>query len=132
MNWKKIGLFILFFVIGVVVFGISIYGLASWISPIFFIAYIVLLIFIIKEFSRKKLIIISALVMVYILIMLISFPKCYSESSWSGIKQDCTCIGLEKHSIFTNDYYWSECVGIPVNYHCVKRTVDGEEKISCE
>lgn len=132
MNLKKIALFILFFALGVILFGTPFNLHISWISPIFFIAYVLFLVMILRAFSKKKMIMICALAIGYVVIMAIPFPKCYSESYWTGIKQSCTCIGLEKHSFMTSDYFWSQCVGVPTNYTCVKQAPNGDEKIPCE
>jgi len=119
MDWKKIGLFILFLVIGVFVFGaITVFSYMSLFLPIFFIAYIVFLILILKEYSKKKMIILSLLVIIYLFIMLIPFPKCDSWGSFGSSTQECTCIGLEKHTWMIMDASWSQCVGVPINYVC--------------
>ncbi|MAG47549.1 hypothetical protein CL617_03010 [archaeon] len=134
MNWKKIGLFILFFIVGLFLFlGITVFTYLSLFLPIFFIAYIVFLVFILKEYSNKKMMIISIIIVVYVLIMVIPFPKCYSWGYFSQETQDCTCIGVEKYRWLILDAGGSQCVGIPIDYVCHKRNRDTgiDEKVSC-
>lgn len=115
MNWKKVFLFILFLIVGIFLFGlITLFSgfRPSWFLPLFFIAFIVFLVLILKEYSTKKLLTIFLLVAIYWLIMAIPFPECES----GDLK--CTCIGLKKvANVF--DSSSSQCVGIPINYHYV-------------
>ena len=134
MDWKKIGLFILFLVIGLLVFwSIAAFTYISFFLPIFFIAYTVFLILILKEYSKKKMMIISLIVIVYLLIMVIPFPICSGSGFFSSTTQDCTCIGIQKHSWMVYDASWSQCVGLPINYVCHKRDVGtgAKEVVPC-
>jgi hypothetical protein len=122
MNLKKIGLFTLFFIIGIFSFGlITIFGsfkvgYVSLFLPLFFIVFVMFFVMMMKEYSNKKLIVIVSLIVVYWLIIVIPFPKCDSWSKWGGESQTCTCIGINKYSFGISDAGWSQCVGIPINY----------------
>ena len=119
MNWKKIGLFILFLLVGLFVFvTITIFTYISVFLPIFFVAYCVLLVLILRSYSKKKMVIISVGVIFYLLIMVIPFPICTVSGFFSSKTQDCTCIGIQKHSWMVTDASWSQCVGIPIDYVC--------------
>lgn len=139
MNWKKIGLFILFLIIGFFLFGlITVFGsfefaYRSLFLPLFFLAFVVFLVLILKQYSRKKLIVIILLILVYWLIMAIPFPTCDSWGEWHGPSQTCTCIGIEKHVSGIFDAGWSQCVGIPTNYQCSlgNATTGERQQIPC-
>ena len=134
MNWKKIGLFILFLIIGAFIFGATtVFTYISLFLPIFFITYIVFLVLILREYSKKKMIIISLILVVYILIMVIPFPECDSSGFFGSSTQECICVGLEKHTWMIFDASWSQCVGIPINYVCYRwdRGTGVKEEIPC-
>ncbi|MBI4453977.1 hypothetical protein HY636_05015 [Candidatus Woesearchaeota archaeon] len=136
MNWKKIVLFILFLVIGTFVFGV-ITVVSNYISlflPLFFIAYVIFLVLILKEYSNKKIIIILLIFIIYFLIMTLKFPECSSWGYFGSKTKDCTCIGIEKRSWMIMDASWSQCVGIPFNYVCNRWDVKTgvKEKIPCD
>ena len=119
MSWKKVGLFVLLFIVGIIFFGVITFFYYSDLLLPLFIAYIILIILILKEYTRQKLIILLTLVVLYLLIMVISFPVC---SSYHGriYSKTCTCIGIEKFPLFYiawNDQL-SQCVGIPTHYVC--------------
>ncbi len=122
MNWKKIGLFILLFIIGVFIFGIiSLYTYMSLFLPFFFIAYTISLVLILKNYSKKKLIILIALIIIYVLIIVIPFPRCYYLGFADSKTQDCTCIGIDKYPAGPfADYFWIQCVGIPIKFESPK------------
>ena len=134
MNWKKTGLFILFLVVGAFVFGtITVFTYISLFLPIFFIAYAVFLVLILKEYSKKKMMIISLILIIYLLIMAIPFPICHGSGFFSLKTQDCTCIGIQKYSWMVYDASWSQCVGIPINYVCHRRDPTGpKEAMPCD
>ncbi|HLC52793.1 MAG TPA: hypothetical protein VJI98_06110 [Candidatus Nanoarchaeia archaeon] len=124
MNWKKVGLFALFLIIGIFLFALITFigsfevGYLTLFLPIFFIAFVVFLVLIMTEYSKKKLMIISLLIVVYWLIIVIPFPKCDSWIKLGGITQislECTCIGFEKTAVGIYDTGWSQCVGFPIN-----------------
>ncbi len=134
MDWRKMGLFVLFFIIGVSLFFIiSIFTYISLFFHIFFIAYVIILISILKEYSKKKVVTLVLLVIIYFLIMIFPFPECDQSSFFSYFSQKCTCIGLKKHSWLVMDSYYTECVGIPIDYICYITTRSGikEEIIPC-
>ncbi len=140
MNWKKIGLFILFLIIGIFLFGLITVigsfevGYLSLFLPLFFIAFVVFLVLILKEYSKKKLIVIILLFVIYWLIIVIPFPICDSWGEWGGTSQECTCIGLEKATFGIFDASWSQCVGIPINSQCHQRDFATGEKqqVACK
>lgn len=129
MNWKKIKLFLTFLMTGVLIFGaINVFTSSmSLFLPIFLFGYMMLLVSILRAYSKRKMIVLIALVIVYLLIMVIHFPSCYSTGIFgSKPGRDCTCIGIEKHFCLfygTSLKPWepclaSECVGIRTNYAC--------------
>ena len=140
MDWKKIGLFVLFLVIGIFLFGsITIFGsfqvgYLSLFLPIFFIAFVIFLVLILREYSKKKLVIIILLIVMYWLIIAIPFPKCDSWGKWGGTSQECTCIGIEKLAFGIFDAGWSQCAGVPVIYQCYQRDFTTREKqqVACQ
>jgi len=101
--------------------------------PLFFIAFVVFLILILKEYSTKKLLIIFLLIAVYWLIIAIPFPECGSWGKWGSHSQKCTCIGIEKGVWGVMDAGWSQCVGIPIDYQCRERspTTGQIEEVPC-
>ena len=126
-NWKKIGLFLLFVIVGVFFFGvISILTMyISLLSLIFFIVSLILLVLIVKQYTKTKMILIITLILIYLLIMVIPFPLCSSSGSFSSEeKKECTCIGLEKYSFGVYDASWSQCVGIPINERSEKQWIE--------
>jgi hypothetical protein len=135
MDWKKIGLFCLFLMIGAFIFGaITVFTYISLFLPIFFILYVIFLVLILKAYSKKRMTLISLTVLVYLLIMLIPFPTCNSSGFFSSTTKECTCIGIEKHSWMVLDASWSQCVGIPINYVChrVEHLLGQQEEIPCD
>lgn len=140
MNWKKIGLFILFLILSSILFGIItlfgslVNGYLSFFLPIFFVLFAIFLFLIIKEYSKKRLIILISIIIIYWLIILIPFPKCDSWGKWGSISKECTCFGLEKTQIWTIDAGWSQCVGIPLKYECSKVNLQTniKEIVPCE
>jgi len=121
MNWKKVGLFVLFLIIGIFLFGLITIigsfevGYLSFFLPLFFIAFVVFLVLILKEYSKKKLMTIILLIVIYWLIILIPFPICDSWGKWGETSRECTCIGFEKTTFGISDAGWSRCVGFPIN-----------------
>lgn len=116
-NFKKIGLFILVSFVGLILFVFSLFivGYTSWITLIFFIAFLICLYSTIKDYSNKKLMIILGILILYLVIMLIPFSECDSWGKWNPTSQECTCIGLKKYSL-VEDASWSQCIGYPTNY----------------
>ena len=127
MNWKKIGLFVLFFVLGVIFLGvITILTSSSILTSLLLIAYVVFLVLILKEYSKRKMLIMLVIFIIYVLLHTITFPTCYLHGSWSSQVQDCTCIGFEKQiltlDIFATDgSIETQCVGIRTNYEVTSR-----------
>jgi hypothetical protein len=118
MNWKKIGLFTLFLILGITLFSIlTIYGgYTSLFLPMLFVVFVVLLVMIIKQYSRKKFFLIIILFVLYLLLQLVPFPRCDNWGYFGSYTQECTCIGIEKHSFGVFDASWSQCVGVPLEY----------------
>ncbi len=83
--------------------------------PIFLIIYGFILFAVFNKQKKKKIILISSLIILYFLIIIIPFPKC-GGISFGQSYQDCTCIGLIKQSSGLVDHYWTQCVGVPINY----------------
>ncbi|HLC90455.1 MAG TPA: hypothetical protein VJI15_01685 [Candidatus Nanoarchaeia archaeon] len=132
MNFKKIILFVLLSIISVVLFGFPLGGSISLLQPVFFIIFFYLLIKLFSAFSKT---IVYAALLVFLLyagLMLIPFPECSSSSSWLGVQQSCTCLGVEKSSFSVSDASWSQCVGYPLNYHCYQLVNGTKEEISCD
>ncbi len=120
MNFKKIGLFFLFFIIGIFLFGIltllALIPYISWLLPLFFLLYVYFLFLTVNDFSKKRVIILISIFLMYFILMLIPFPKCDSWGKWGSSSQECTCIGIKKYSIGIFDASWSQCIGFPADY----------------
>lgn len=133
MDWKKIGLLILFLIIGIFITLLPMgFGTISILIPIFFVAYVILLIFTYRRYSRTKLILLIALTVIYLALLIAPFPQCSSWGAFSGKTTDCTCIGVERHSYGVLDASWSDCIGIPTNYREIYRDCPGNCRETCQ
>lgn len=137
MNWKKTILFIFLVLLGLILFnplfiGFLSVGYVSLFQPIFFIAYVVFLSLLFKKYSRKRLILVIVIFMVYLFILFIPFPKC-DVSGWEtggiGPVQECTCLGIKKHSWGVYDASWTQCVGIPIHIKAILMEKEATGKI---
>src|SRR3989344_1115433 len=122
MEWKRTTLFVLLLALSAFIFGaITFFGafrMGAYLSlflPLFFIVFAIFLFLTVKEYSAKKLFILFLLIVAYWLILDIPFPRCDFSGKISSPSQECTCLGFKK-MIGVQDGYWSECVGIPINY----------------
>ncbi len=122
MNWKKIGLFVLLLIVGIILFYlISVFTFyISYFLYLAMILYSIFLILIIRRYSRIKLVIIFVIFLIYLLINIIPFPSCeiWGQMRAFSINQECTCIGFEKETLGIGDTGGTQCVGIPTNYKC--------------
>ncbi len=137
MNWKKTILFIFLVLIGLVSFnplfiGFLSFGYVSLFQPIFFVAYVVFLSLLFKNYSKKRLAMLIAIFVVYFLILLIPFPEC-DLSEWEpggvGPIQECTCLGIKKHSWGIYDASWTQCVGIPIGREVIFTTAKVDPQV---
>ena len=83
--------------------------------PICFTAYVLLVILILDKYSKRKLLMLIAILSIHLLVIIIPFPVCNSSGRFSDTTQSCTCLGLSKYSMVI-DASWTQCVGIPINY----------------
>ena len=136
MNQKKTGLFFVFFIIGGAIFWLlsAATGYISLFFPLFFIAYAIILVLIMRNYSNKKVIILVSLFVIYLFINTIQFPPCNSASFFSREEKTCTCIGIQKHSFGVIDSSRSECVGVSINKKCFEHNLinGAKTEISCE
>lgn len=130
MNKKKIGLFILFLIIGILIFG-GITELTKWYSHLilgFIGLYLVFLVLIFKKHSKRKLWIIIGIVLIYLILMFIPFQT-YHNVDKMGTVKDCTCIGLKKvpFSFITDEEknFERQCIGI--NKDCICKGISFNE-----
>lgn len=147
MNWKKVGLFILFFILGFILMGLILGLVHSYSSIIFFfyICYLIALFFTIREFSIKKLIITLSIFIIFFIVILIPWPDCvdykggyitkgFIEGGAFPLTQQCTCIGFKQKFAIAGGgpytTYTSQCIGIPTDFKCYKGIYKKEE-ISC-
>ncbi|MBI4452657.1 hypothetical protein HY637_04455 [Candidatus Woesearchaeota archaeon] len=121
---KKIGLFFLFAIIGIIIFGaISVFIRYSWVLlKISFLIYILLLILILTKYSKKLLICAFLSVLIYFLIMIFPFKVCsFTEPGIHATTQVCRCNGIEKHLFgLYAGFDDSQCIGHITEYICYK------------
>ena len=131
MNWKRISLFILLWLIGVIIFYVAsmfTYHI-SYFFPLFIVLYTIFLFLVVKEYSHKKLTIVVSIFLLYLLINIIPFPTCDIWAQLITPGQECKCIGIKKTTFGIIDAGGTQCVGIPMDYKCGRfnsqtRTVD--------
>ena len=135
MNWKKIGLFVFFLIVGLVIFW-YISGFFSFIHilmPFLFLGYIITLILVLIKHSILKIVILVLFLVMHLLIVLIPFPWCDSSGFFVGKSQECSCLGFKKYISGLTDVSGTQCVGIITDYKCYDyNLVQGKTEITCE
>lgn len=129
MNWKHAGIVALFFVLGLLIIGGLTLGGLTLLFPLFAILYLAVLVLYALNATPWKRNVLIALLVMYLLIIAIPFPRCDNGGKWGALEQTCTCIGVKRYPVAVFDAWWSDCIGIPINYECTSMNLQTRERI---
>ncbi|MFH1275779.1 MAG: hypothetical protein ABIH82_01580 [Candidatus Woesearchaeota archaeon] len=126
MSLKKIIVFILAFIIGNAIFGLTSIFVGLSLSFIFIIIFSFLMIYLFFKFSKLVIKGIVLLFVIYLLTIFIPFSEC-PEINGETTKT-CDCVGFEKSN---PDKDTVKCIGYRNNFECFVEVNDTLQETDC-